>query len=80
MLGKNYLLLYHVSSILLAVFMQGESADSELSRALRERDELKAMLLDFEKLMEDIQIKVKLLTTEKDQLSTQYKQVTQTGV
>ncbi|XP_027001924.2 centrosomal protein of 135 kDa isoform X2 [Tachysurus fulvidraco] len=52
----------------------GENADSELSRALRERDELKAMLLEFEKHMEDIQIKVKLLTTEKDQLSTQYQQ------
>ncbi|KAG7316732.1 hypothetical protein KOW79_020273 [Hemibagrus wyckioides] len=52
----------------------GESADTELSRALRERDELQAMLLDFEKHMEDIQIKVKLLTTERDQLSTQYQQ------
>ncbi|XP_027001922.2 centrosomal protein of 135 kDa isoform X1 [Tachysurus fulvidraco] len=54
--------------------VRGENADSELSRALRERDELKAMLLEFEKHMEDIQIKVKLLTTEKDQLSTQYQQ------
>ncbi|XP_026800421.3 centrosomal protein of 135 kDa isoform X2 [Pangasianodon hypophthalmus] len=52
----------------------GESADTELSRALRERDELQAMLLEFEKHMEDIQIKVKLLTTERDQLSTQYQQ------
>lgn len=53
---------------------RGESADTELSRALRERDELKAMLLDFEKHMEDIQIKVKLLTSERDQLRTQYQQ------
>ncbi|KAF7690133.1 hypothetical protein HF521_011937 [Silurus meridionalis] len=51
-----------------------ESADTELSHALRERDELQAMLLGFEKHMEDIQMKVKLLTTERDQLSTQYQQ------
>lgn len=74
----KFLLLYHVFSVLLAVWMQGESADTELSRALRERDELQTMLLDFEKHMEDIQIKVKLLTSERDQLSTQYQQVTNT--
>lgn len=56
--------------------LQGEGADTELSRVLRERDELQAMLLDFEKHMEDIQIKVKLLTNERDKLSTQYQQVT----
>lgn len=54
--------------------MQGESADAELSRALKERDELQAMLLGFEKHMEDIQVKVKLLTSERDHLSTQYQQ------
>lgn len=56
--------------------MQKDSTDTELSRAFRERDELQAMLLGFEKNMEDIQTKVKLLTTERDQLSAQYQQVT----
>ncbi|XP_062858185.1 centrosomal protein of 135 kDa isoform X2 [Trichomycterus rosablanca] len=51
-----------------------ERADIELSRAVRERDELQAMLLGFEKQMEDIQIKVKLLTSERDQLGAQYQQ------
>lgn len=55
--------------------MQDERADSELSRAVRERDELKAVLLGFEKQMEDIQTKVKLLTAERDQLSARYQQV-----
>uniref|UniRef100_A0A8B9RA43 Centrosomal protein 135 n=1 Tax=Astyanax mexicanus TaxID=7994 RepID=A0A8B9RA43_ASTMX len=50
---------------------RGDSADTELSRTVRERDELQAMLLGFEKHMEDIQTKVKLLTAEKDQLSAQ---------
>ena len=61
------------------VCVQRDSADSELSRAIRERDELQAMLLGFEKHMEDIQTKVKLLTSERDQLSTQYQQVTLDG-
>uniref|UniRef100_A0AAR2JIC6 Centrosomal protein 135 n=1 Tax=Pygocentrus nattereri TaxID=42514 RepID=A0AAR2JIC6_PYGNA len=50
------------------------SADTELSHVVRERDELQAMLLGFEKHMEDIQTKVKLLTAERDQLSTQYQE------
>uniref|UniRef100_A0A672REP8 Centrosomal protein of 135 kDa n=1 Tax=Sinocyclocheilus grahami TaxID=75366 RepID=A0A672REP8_SINGR len=45
--------------------------DAELSRALKERDELQSVLLGFEKHMEDIQTRVKLLTAERDQLSTQ---------
>ncbi|XP_007259577.3 centrosomal protein of 135 kDa isoform X1 [Astyanax mexicanus] len=53
---------------------RGDSSDTELSRTVRERDELQAMLLGFEKHMEDIQTKVKLLTAEKDQLSAQYQQ------
>uniref|UniRef100_A0AAR2LIA3 Centrosomal protein of 135 kDa n=1 Tax=Pygocentrus nattereri TaxID=42514 RepID=A0AAR2LIA3_PYGNA len=51
-----------------------DSADTELSHVVRERDELQAMLLGFEKHMEDIQTKVKLLTAERDQLSTQYQE------
>uniref|UniRef100_A0A3B4BWN6 Centrosomal protein of 135 kDa n=1 Tax=Pygocentrus nattereri TaxID=42514 RepID=A0A3B4BWN6_PYGNA len=52
-----------------------DSADTELSHVVRERDELQAMLLGFEKHMEDIQTKVKLLTAERDQLSTQYQEL-----
>uniref|UniRef100_A0A673NJH9 Centrosomal protein of 135 kDa n=1 Tax=Sinocyclocheilus rhinocerous TaxID=307959 RepID=A0A673NJH9_9TELE len=48
--------------------------DAELSRAMKERDELQSVLLGFEKHMEDIQTRVKLLTAERDQLSTQYQQ------
>ncbi|KAL1253641.1 hypothetical protein QQF64_015870 [Cirrhinus molitorella] len=49
--------------------------DAELSHALKERDELQSVLLGFEKHMEDIQTRVKLLTAERDQLSSQYQQV-----
>uniref|UniRef100_A0A8C1L6K7 Centrosomal protein 135 n=1 Tax=Cyprinus carpio TaxID=7962 RepID=A0A8C1L6K7_CYPCA len=49
--------------------------DTELSRALKERDELQSVLLGFEKHMEDIQTRVKLLTAERDQLSSQYQEV-----
>ncbi|XP_058612187.1 centrosomal protein of 135 kDa isoform X2 [Onychostoma macrolepis] len=48
--------------------------DAELSHALKERDELQSVLLGFEKHMEDIQTRVKLLTAERDQLSSQYQQ------
>uniref|UniRef100_A0A673NI26 Centrosomal protein 135 n=1 Tax=Sinocyclocheilus rhinocerous TaxID=307959 RepID=A0A673NI26_9TELE len=50
------------------------NGDAELSRAMKERDELQSVLLGFEKHMEDIQTRVKLLTAERDQLSTQYQQ------
>ncbi|KAA0708654.1 Centrosomal protein of 135 kDa [Triplophysa tibetana] len=53
---------------------QRDYADVELSRAVKERDELQSVLLGFEKHMEDIQTRVKLLTAERDQLSTQYQQ------
>ncbi|XP_036377258.1 centrosomal protein of 135 kDa isoform X2 [Megalops cyprinoides] len=43
--------------------------EAELHRALRERDELQAVLLGFERHMEDIQSKVKELTAERDTLS-----------
>uniref|UniRef100_A0A673GJ44 Centrosomal protein 135 n=1 Tax=Sinocyclocheilus rhinocerous TaxID=307959 RepID=A0A673GJ44_9TELE len=48
--------------------------DAELSHALKERDELQSVLRGFEKHMEDIQTRVKLLTAESDQLSSQYQQ------
>ncbi|XP_051731468.1 centrosomal protein of 135 kDa isoform X1 [Ctenopharyngodon idella] len=48
--------------------------DAELSRVVKERDELQSVLLGFEKHIEDIQTRVKLLTAERDQLSSQYQQ------
>lgn len=47
----------------------------ELSRTVKERDELQAVLLGFERHMEDIQTNVKALTAERDQLSLQCKKV-----
>lgn len=41
----------------------------------RERDELQSMLDRFEKHMIEIQSNVKLLTAERDKLSTLYEQV-----
>uniref|UniRef100_A0A673VZK0 Centrosomal protein 135 n=1 Tax=Salmo trutta TaxID=8032 RepID=A0A673VZK0_SALTR len=51
----------------------GDSVDLELSRTVKERDELQAVLLGFERHMEDIQTNVKALTAERDQLSLQCK-------
>jgi len=42
---------------------------------VKERDELQSVLLGFEKHIEDIQTRVKRLTAERDQLSSQYQQV-----
>ncbi|XP_051731471.1 centrosomal protein of 135 kDa isoform X3 [Ctenopharyngodon idella] len=53
--------------------------DAELSRVVKERDELQSVLLGFEKHIEDIQTRVKLLTAERDQLSSQYQQVAQSS-
>ncbi|KAJ7986476.1 hypothetical protein DPEC_G00340280 [Dallia pectoralis] len=54
---------------------RGRSLELELSQTVKERDELQAVLLGFERHMEDIQISVKALTAERDQLSLQCKQV-----
>ncbi|XP_062308598.1 centrosomal protein of 135 kDa isoform X1 [Osmerus eperlanus] len=56
---------------------KGGSLESELSRTAKERDELRAILLGFERHMEDIRINVKTLTVERDQLSAQCKQVSE---
>ncbi|KAF6733117.1 Centrosomal protein of 135 kDa [Oryzias melastigma] len=45
---------------------KGSVTEGQLYRALKERDELKAALLDFEKHMEDIQKDVKVLSSERD--------------
>ncbi|XP_041704703.1 centrosomal protein of 135 kDa isoform X2 [Coregonus clupeaformis] len=54
---------------------RGNNVDLELSRTVKERDELQAVLLGFERHMEDIQTNVKALTAERDQLSLQCKKV-----
>ncbi|KAM7012866.1 LOW QUALITY PROTEIN: centrosomal protein of 135 kDa [Tautogolabrus adspersus] len=54
---------------------RGGAADTELLRVLKERDELKAALLDFEKHMEEIQNNVKVLSTERDHFKKLFKQV-----
>uniref|UniRef100_A0A671TVH7 Centrosomal protein 135 n=1 Tax=Sparus aurata TaxID=8175 RepID=A0A671TVH7_SPAAU len=50
-------------------------AETELLRLVKERDELKAVLLDFETQMEDIQDNVKALSAERDRFKTLFKQV-----
>ncbi|XP_076873237.1 centrosomal protein of 135 kDa isoform X3 [Brachyhypopomus gauderio] len=54
--------------------VRGDGVDMELAQAVREREELQNALLAFEKHMDDIQARVKLLTAERDQLSSQYQQ------
>eukprot|EP00064_Thunnus_orientalis_P017659 superscaffoldBa00003812_g17744 len=54
--------------------IRGGVAESELVRLVKERDELKAALLDFEQHMEDIQNKVKALSAEKDQFKALFTQ------
>lgn len=44
-------------------------------RLLKERDELKAALLEFERHMEDIQSNVKGLSSERDHFKKMFKQV-----
>uniref|UniRef100_A0A8C9YES2 Centrosomal protein 135 n=1 Tax=Sander lucioperca TaxID=283035 RepID=A0A8C9YES2_SANLU len=46
----------------------------EVLRLVKERDELRAALLDFEKHMEDIQNNVKALSSERDHFKTLFKQ------
>uniref|UniRef100_A0A671TXR5 Centrosomal protein 135 n=1 Tax=Sparus aurata TaxID=8175 RepID=A0A671TXR5_SPAAU len=54
---------------------KGGVAETELLRLVKERDELKAVLLDFETQMEDIQDNVKALSAERDRFKTLFKQV-----
>ncbi|XP_046905669.1 centrosomal protein of 135 kDa isoform X1 [Hypomesus transpacificus] len=56
---------------------KGGGLESELSRTAKERDELRAVLLGFERHMEDIKVNVKTLTVERDQLGAQCKQVSE---
>ncbi|XP_063057428.1 centrosomal protein of 135 kDa isoform X2 [Engraulis encrasicolus] len=54
---------------------RGGNGDVDISLVMRERDDLQAALLGFERQMEEIQSKVKALTAERDSLSTLYQQV-----
>uniref|UniRef100_A0A3Q1FNH4 Centrosomal protein 135 n=1 Tax=Acanthochromis polyacanthus TaxID=80966 RepID=A0A3Q1FNH4_9TELE len=54
---------------------RGGAAEAELLHLIKERDGLRAALLDFEKHMEDIQSNVKALSTEREHFKTLYKQV-----
>ncbi|XP_041647800.1 centrosomal protein of 135 kDa [Cheilinus undulatus] len=53
---------------------RGGAAESDLVCVLKERDELKAALLNFEKHMEEIQNSVKVLSTERDHFKKLFKQ------
>ncbi|KAK5930835.1 hypothetical protein CgunFtcFv8_027042 [Champsocephalus gunnari] len=53
---------------------RGGVAEAELVRLLKERDELKAALLEFERHMEDIQSNVKGLSSERDHFKKLFKQ------
>ncbi|CAG2232414.1 CEP135 [Mytilus edulis] len=50
----------------------GGLEDPEVSKLIRERDEMKALLDKFERHMAEIQANVKVLTAERDKLSTMY--------
>uniref|UniRef100_A0A3Q2NNG3 Centrosomal protein 135 n=1 Tax=Fundulus heteroclitus TaxID=8078 RepID=A0A3Q2NNG3_FUNHE len=54
--------------------IKGSVQEGELIRVIKERDELKAALMDFEKHMEDIQNNVKALTSEREHFKTLFKQ------
>ncbi|KAM4738801.1 centrosomal protein of 135 kDa isoform 1-T1 [Anableps anableps] len=54
--------------------IKGSVPEVELIRIIKERDELKAALMDFEKHMEDIQNNVKALSNERDHFKTLFKQ------
>ncbi|KAF0042406.1 hypothetical protein F2P81_005938 [Scophthalmus maximus] len=56
---------------------KGGVVEAELLRVVKERDELKAALFDFEKHMEEIQNSVKALCTERDHFKSQFKQAQQ---
>ena len=55
--------------------IQSSVAEAELFHVMKERDELRAALLDIEKHVEDIQSNVKVLSNERDHFKTLFKQV-----
>lgn len=71
----DFAVLVKKSEYVRSLTFQGGPSESELLHVVKERDELKAALLDFEKHMEDIQNNVKVLSTERDHFKTLFKQV-----
>lgn len=55
--------------------LQGGVVDAEMYSIVKERDELKAALLDLEEHTEDVQNSVKALTAERDHLKVLFQQV-----
>ncbi|OWF52870.1 centrosomal protein of 135 kDa-like isoform X1 [Mizuhopecten yessoensis] len=53
---------------------KGLSDDLEVSKLVRERDEMRALLDKFERHMAEIQANVKVLTAERDKLNTMYEE------
>lgn len=53
---------------------KGVSDDPEVSKLVRERDEMRALLDKFERHMAEIQANVKVLTAERDKLNTMYEE------
>ncbi|XP_043985251.1 centrosomal protein of 135 kDa [Gambusia affinis] len=53
---------------------KGSVPDPELFFVIKEKDELKAALMDFERQMEDIQNNVQVLSNERDHFKTLFKQ------
>uniref|UniRef100_A0A3B5LLC3 Centrosomal protein 135 n=1 Tax=Xiphophorus couchianus TaxID=32473 RepID=A0A3B5LLC3_9TELE len=54
---------------------KGSVPDPELIFVIKEKDELKAALMDFERQMEDIQKNIQVLSNERDHFKTLFKQV-----
>lgn len=59
----------------LCVQSKGGTYDSELMRALRERDEMKSMLDKYERHLSETQANVRVLTAERDKITRHYQQV-----
>lgn len=64
-----------IHGLVFCVRFKGGTYDSELMRALRERDEMKSMLDKYERHLSEIQANVRVLTAERDKTGMQYQQV-----
>ncbi|XP_046693597.1 testis-specific gene 10 protein isoform X2 [Silurus meridionalis] len=54
--------------------VKGGTYDSEMMRALRERDEMQSMLDKYERHLSEIQANVRVLTAERDKIKNHYQQ------
>lgn len=71
----GFKVLFYLWFCLLCACYKGGTADSELMRALRERDEMKSMLEKYERHLSEIQANVRVLTAERDKTRARYQQV-----